>query len=271
MSEQNRKKPILGKIIIQGQILCKTGLHIGSSKETLEIGGLDSPVVRDPITREPYIPGSSLRGKLRSLLEKKENKHANRHSGQGVYRHECTDKSCTVCRLFGATADKREDKNSENQPARLCVRDARLTEESLKELDAIDTGLQYTELKFENALDRITAAANPRQIERVPAGTRFRFEMVYTAETENKAEIETDLKNLLGCLNMLHDDYLGGHGSRGYGQVKIEFHQDPIIVRKVDYYLNEKKDGTQKAIAGENIEQLLPKIAEITQFLGITK
>ncbi len=265
--KEGRKKPILAKIILSGQIHCQTGLHIGSSKENLEIGGLDSPVVRDPITRRPYIPGSSLRGKLRSLLERRLAKEANRYSGQGVYRHECTDKTCPVCRLFGAT--KGNENGTENQPARLLVRDGFLTQESLKELTEIDTGLQYTELKFENALDRITAAANPRQIERVPAGTQFAFEMVYTVETDSKEQTEEDLQNLMATLMIVQDDSLGGHGSRGYGKIKIVFPQAPpaITVRKVDYYTGKKE--AEKTITSIELEKPSETIQQITKFLGL--
>lgn len=107
-----------------------------------------------------------------------------------------------------------------NHPARLIVRDCHLTEDSIKRLESIDTGLYMTEWKFENGLDRITAAANPRQLERVPAGTKFKFEMVYTVEDENDAI--DDLKNLVIALSILQDDALGGHGSRGYGKIRFE-------------------------------------------------
>ena len=162
---------------------CKTGLHIGASKDNLDIGGLDAPVLRDPVTRAPYVPGSSLKGKLRSLLERRRGMLTIRHSGQG-HRHECTDPACPVCRLFGAAGGR----DGDNIPARLIVRDSLLTEAELELLSAIDTGLQYTEWKFENALDRITAAANPRQLERVPAGARFTFELVYNVEAPQQEQ-----------------------------------------------------------------------------------
>ncbi len=262
-----RQKPIIGKVIISGSLCCKTGLHIGSSKDNLEIGGLDSPVVRDPISREPYIPGSSLRGKLRSLFERQQGLEFNRYSGQNVYRHECIDKSCPVCRLFGATGSK----EGENQPARLSVRDVRLTSESRKILETIDTGLQYTELKFENALDRITASANPRQIERVPAGAEFGFEMVYTVETEDKQQVTKDLQNVLGLLNMLQDDSLGGHGSRGYGKVAVSFTKEApaILIRKTGYYTGQDKKQNEKMIAVETLDQALADVPEIVQFLSL--
>lgn len=224
------QKPILGKISIQGRIICKTGLHIGASRESLEIGGLDAPVLRDPISRTPYVPGSSLKGKMRCLFERKENKSFNRHGGGEVWRHECTDPKCSVCRLFGATGGTK----GENLPSRLVICDCELTKKSIEILDKIDTGLQYTELKFENSLDRVTAASNPRQLERVPAGAEFKFEIIYNVETPNNGEVKEDLDNILNTLSLLEDDYLGGHGSRGYGRIKFAI--KTITGRKIDYY-----------------------------------
>ncbi len=224
MSENHQnERPILGKVIISGILYCHTGLHIGASRENLEIGAIDSPVVRDPITREPYIPGSSLKGKMRSLLEKVLLLPLNRNGGTSknpIWRHECDTKvqakACKLCRLFGSTGKG----GGGNWPARLIVRDAFLTEDSLKKLEEIDTGLLYTEWKWENSLDRVTAAANPRQLERVPCGTEFNFEMVYTVDSVN--DLEEDLKNIKIALELLKMDYLGGHGSRGYGQIEMK-------------------------------------------------
>lgn len=271
MATKNKKetetRPILGKILITGKVHCLTGLHIGKAQDDWTIGGLDSPVVRDPITYKPYIPGSSFRGKLRCLFERVENGRnpefqLGRHSGQGVYRHECTKRTCKVCRLFGATGKKEE----KNIPSRLSIRDLRLTEESRRELEKIDTGLQYTELKFENALDRVTAAANPRQIERVPAGAEFDLEMVYTVESKNENEASEDLENLLMLLKLVQDDAIGGHGARGYGKIKIR--DLKLEARKLPYYQMLEKPGEAQSYtiqidSSANIEPL----KELIQFL----
>lgn len=245
---QERRKPLQGKIMLTGTVKCVTGLHIGASKDNLDIGGIDAPVLRDPVTRAPYIPGSSLKGKLRSLFERRQGMTYDRYSGQGVYRHECVNPTCQVCRLFGATAQRRDEGN--NMPARLIVRDSLLTPESKTRLESIDTGLQYTEWKFENALDRITAAANPRQLERVPAGAEFTFEMVYNVEAPDHKQTHEDLVNLLETLSLLEDDYLGGHGSRGYG--KIQFALNELSGRKVEFYGAETED------ARKNSSQVFP-------------
>ncbi len=206
------------KMVLEGELVVLTGLHVGSAAAGMQIGSVDSPVVRDPISNKPYIPGSSLKGKLRSLLEAAEGKEPNRPGGSGTHRHECDDREkalgCSVCRLFGSTGYK----GGKNHPARLAVSDLLLTDESFADLANLDTGLMYTEWKFENALDRITSSANPRQIERVPAGSAFHFRLIYD-DREDVEKLNEDMRNLTRTMSLLEDDALGGHGSRGYGRV----------------------------------------------------
>lgn len=271
MPAAQTQKPLIGKLRLNSTLIVETGLHIGGGGENLDIGGLDKPVIRDPITQHPYLPGSSIKGKLRSILERLFNKPLNRAGGSGTYRYESDDlkdgytevdsqtipyqgaENCPISRIFGSTGGSNfwvesqlaEQENLErvqrngvfltrsidgvehtkirrgrNAPARLIVRDCHLEDESAKKLKEIDTGLYMTEWKFENGIDRITAAANPRQLERVPAGSRFKFEMVYTVE--NATQAVEDLKNLAVALTILEDDALGGHGSRGYGKIRFE-------------------------------------------------
>ncbi|GJQ48198.1 MAG: type III-A CRISPR-associated RAMP protein Csm3 [Candidatus Kuenenia stuttgartiensis] len=260
-----QEKPLLGKIFILGKIKCETGLHIGGSKEKMDIGGIDAPVMRDPLTREPYIPGSSLKGKLRSLFERMENKQFNRSGGGDVWRHECTDSQCYVCRLFGSTGSNAD----ENLPSRLSVRDCLLEEESREKLKKIDTGLQYTEWKFENSLDRVTAAANPRQLERIPAGAKFEFEIVYNVEASN-GEAKKDLSNLLELISLLQDDYLGGHGSRGYG--KVGFTIDKFMARKLEFYRatsEEDKKSNSSILENKTIDECKQNVDEILSMFDI--
>jgi len=208
------------KVVLEGELEVLTGLHVGSAAAGMQIGSVDSPVVRDPMTSYPYIPGSSLKGKLRSLLEAAEGTKPNRSGGSGTFRHECDDREealkCPVCRLFGSTGYR----GGKNHPARLAVADLLLTEVSIEELKLIDTGLMYTEWKFENALDRVTSAANPRQIERVPAGSAFSFRLIYD-DREDVEMLDEDMRNLARVMELLQDDALGGHGSRGYGRVRF--------------------------------------------------
>jgi CRISPR-associated protein Csm3 len=247
--DQNTYRKLLGRVEIKGTLKCLTGLHIGASKDNMEIGAIDSPVVRDPISLEPYIPGSSLKGKLRTLLEKANpGLLPNRDGGSGTSRHECNDwgngtspnknykgstfdypgaLNCPVCRLFGSTGP---GEGNRNYPARLRVRDLKL--KNAAELKAIDTGLLYTEWKFENSIDRVTSAANPRNLERVPRGARFKLSIIY--DVEDAETLENDLDNLRLSLRLLEDDALGGHGSRGYGQVRFKFKK--IEAKTIEHY-----------------------------------
>ncbi|MBH8561134.1 type III-A CRISPR-associated RAMP protein Csm3 [Nostoc sp. CENA67] len=261
------QKPLLGKLTLTSQLSAETGLHIGGGGENLDIGGLDKPVIRDPLTKYPYLPGSSIKGKLRSTLERLLKKPLNRTGGSGTWRYESDDlanglteveegrfvayegaNTCQISRLFGSTGGSKfwmpintataegftettptktiEGQNyvrinrGRNAPARLIIRDCHLVPESAEKLKQVDTGLYMTEWKFENGIDRVTAAANPRQLERVPAGSKFQFELVYTVEDKDQA-IE-DLQNIAIALAILEDDALGGHGSRGYGKVRFQ-------------------------------------------------
>ena len=229
-----------GHIVISGIISCHSGIFIGGADDTLQIGGIDKSVIRNPLTGEPYIPGSSLKGKLRSITEKivKDAKGspfvANRSGdgGQGkVWRHECDDfddaKTCQLCRIFGATGEGDKD----NYPGALLVRDSTLFNKD----KLLQDGLPITETKMENAIDRLTSAASPRTFERVPAGAEFEFELVYRVETlepegvpkngnvtVDSARVKTDITNLLAAMDILEKDGLGGNISRGYGRIEFK-------------------------------------------------
>ncbi|MBI5674977.1 MAG: type III-A CRISPR-associated RAMP protein Csm3 [Nitrospirae bacterium] len=248
---------LLGKIIISGTLECLTGMHIGASRENMEIGAIDSPVVRDPVTREPYIPGSSLKGKMRALLEKALATIPNRPIGSDVKIHVCNNAEtaikCEVCRVFGATGKKENDKEGSNFPARLIVRDLYLTRDSMARLSDIDTGLQYTEWKFENAIDRVTSAANPRQIERVPKGAKFELELIYNVE--DAAHIVDDMKHIKLAIELIKMDAVGGHGSRGYGKVDVKYGN---ITGKTIAFLKDNTIGQQAtATTLDNVEGIV--------------
>ena len=200
---------------IRGMLVCKTGLRVGGSREDIEIGGLDNPIIRDPVTKLPYIPGSSLKGKLRSLLEYKEGKVT--PSGEP---HGCRENGCLICKVFGP----HKVVDHAFGPSRIIVRDALLTEESKKELEEkLEAGSLYTELKQEVSIDRKTGTASkpgPRTMERVPAGAKFALHIVLrTFEGDNKDELVKFVKEGVG---LLQQDYLGGSGTRGYGWVEIK-------------------------------------------------
>ena len=221
-----------GKIFLKGTIKVVTGLHIGGDKDNLDIGGIDSSVIRNPLNRQPYIPGSSLRGKMRGLLDRHFDRQLNKPVGQGVRVHECETpqdyNQCSVCQVFGVAPTKKALKGK-TMPTRLIARDVSLTKEALQDLKAADTEGELTEGKWEVAIDRITSAATPRQIERVPAGATFGpFELVYGIYTRNavsSSQIEAELTlfdTVLAGMELLQDDYLGGSGTRGYGKIAFE-------------------------------------------------
>ena len=198
---------LVKKIKIQTSITLVTGLHIGGSSDNVEIGGIDNPVIK-LATRgnEPYIPGSSLKGKMRCLLEQTAGA-----SKVGM------DKK--VNNLFGITESK--DLKTDNQPSKLIVRDAILSKESKEALLACDNlDMPYTENKWENVINRTKGIAeHPRQSERVPAGAVFNAEFVLNIWDDDK---EDDLLALFEKgIRLLENDYLGGSGSRGYGQIKF--------------------------------------------------
>jgi CRISPR-associated protein Csm3 len=235
---------MMGKVVITGGIRLVTGLHIGGAAAGLDIGGVDNPIIRHPVTREPYIPGSSLRGKIRALLERAYDKPLNKEV-QDVRLHECNSeesyKDCSVCHVFGVSpVDQRRNWQS-FKPTRLVVRDVGLTAESRAELETADTDLPYSEVKWEASIDRITSAAVPRQNERVPAGARFEpFEMIYTLYRLNGNDWQRDadwLAVVFEGMRLLEDDYLGGYGSRGAG--KIAFENLKVEWRPLAYYRGE--------------------------------
>ncbi len=199
---------------ITGILTCKSGLRIGGSKEDVEIGGMDNPVIRHPLTRLPYLPGSSLKGKLRSLLEYATGKvHAD---GEPCG---CARQDCLVCRVFGPHKVSQHGLG----PSRIIVRDAPLTEKSREDLEKLRAeGLLYVEVKTENMIDRRTGVAtNPRPVERVPAGTQFALNIsVRLFEEDDEKQV---LEFIERGLHMLESDTLGGSGTRGYGWVQAEY------------------------------------------------
>lgn len=220
----------LGKLLIEGDLVCETGLHIGAGKGTLEIGGADNPVVKDAFSR-PYVPGSSLRGRLRSLLEQalgltspKQLVYVSRRKGQEVRIHGSDDPGDEICLLFGRAPGRVERVEGEalNQatitPARLTVYDAALNLESITAAMRESLDDELTEVKSESAIDRITSQSQARTLERVTAGASFRIRLVLDVLCAEDKEL---VPVLLEGLSLLEDDSLGGGGSRGSGRVRL--------------------------------------------------
>ena len=190
------------KLVIEGTIVIKTGMHIGGSSDFSAIGAVDSPVVRDTLTRLPLIPGSSLKGKMRYLLAKELN--------NGILLNEPNNDQDEILRLFGSS------EKDKIRRARLKFNDIKLS--NLAELETFN--VSSTEVKFENTIDRKTAVAKPRQIERVIAGSKFDFEIFYNLD--DIKEVEKDFENIKQGFDLLEFDYLGGHGTRGSGRIAFE-------------------------------------------------
>ncbi|NTW83691.1 MAG: type III-A CRISPR-associated RAMP protein Csm3 [Chlorobiaceae bacterium] len=230
LKDQNRKNLkiiFLGVASISGKLKCVTGLHIGGGNDELKIGGIDRYVIKTT-DNKPYIPGSSFKGKTRSLFEKWHGLTSNRKGADKIYRYEADDidtaLSCELSRLFGSTS---KDGDKLNFPARLIVHD----------LLPINFKL---EKKSENTLDRLSAHANPRTNERVGSNSEFELQLDYNLEviTDDKNIVYLgndsrdnidyylndtiiDLQNIFNILLLLQHSYLGGSGSRGYGRVSF--------------------------------------------------
>jgi len=198
---------------IKALLVCKSGLRIGGTEANISIGGAENPIIKDA-KGMPYIPGSSLKGKLRSLLEYKYKRVKENGSpcdcGQPL-------QICPVCTIFGP------HKNTKHElgPTRIIVRDAFLSANSLKDWEkARSEGVAFTETKTETSIDRRTGMAVPRTQERVNAGTEFQLIIsVRIFEPDDEAKIVDIIKE---AINMISKDTLGGSGTRGYGWVEIK-------------------------------------------------
>ena len=228
MQQRNKKEVNMMKwtknIIYTYKLTLETGLHIGGIKDTVQIGGTDSPVYKsykrydgyDKALKVPVIPGSSIKGKIRSLLELKDNRTSDGKP--------CQCGTCLICKLFGfgANTDIKEFNHS-----RLVFRDASPTSDTIKEWDKNEDIIEGGEVKGENNLNRITSHATPRFIERVPAGSEFELEIILSIYDDDN---ENDLKKKFEeGISLLEDSYIGGSGSRGYGKIKLTPVGEPIV------------------------------------------
>ena len=259
---------LIGKLILEGELHCETGLHVGAGKGSLEIGGSDNPVVKDSFGR-PYVPGSSLRGRIRALLEQStgmavpsELVFVSRRKGQEVRIHQSDRPDDEICILFGRNPGRMDRVQGEAldsnhaTPARLAVFDAPLDPESITPQMRENLDDELTEVKNENAIDRITSQANPRTIERVPAGARFHVRFMLDMLCEEDAPL---LALLVQGLRLLEDDALGGGGSRGSGRVR--FGGLKLIWRGKDYYAS---GAAQKdLVTGADLGALQSQVNEI--------
>jgi CRISPR-associated protein Csm3 len=233
---------LIGIKEIKGTLILKSGLHIGSGDTEMRIGGTDNPVIKHPHTQEPFIPGSSIKGKVRSLLEMRSGLMVQTDGNPvglklcekltGSLKTECEK----ILKLFGSSGADAESGPALG-PTRVSFSDCSLSA-SWKEKAAIKRWAA-TEIKSENSIDRIRGTAkNPRFTERVPAGTEFDFSVSFK---EFQGE-EGLLEILLEGLKLLEMDALGGSGSRGYGRMALKFN-DPMFQEKFDNSLPFSREG----------------------------
>lgn len=204
MSE-NKLHTIKDKIIITADMTLITGMHIGASNDFSPIGAVDSVVVKDPLTGKPIVPGSSIKGKLRTIIAKLKS--------DDYFLPKLEKDKNEVKELFGSSAD------NDIREARLQFYDLFL--KNADELEKKNLDLGYTEIKFENTINRISAGATPRQLERVPAGAIFEFKLIYNAIKNEEDNILEDFNLLSSGIKALQLDYIGGSGTRGYGKVRF--------------------------------------------------
>ncbi|MFQ3666742.1 MAG: type III-A CRISPR-associated RAMP protein Csm3 [Sphingomonadaceae bacterium] len=201
---------LVGITQIRARLVVATGLHIGAGDLAMRIGGIDNPVVRHPVTDEPYVPGSSLKGKIRALLEWTSGAIRDEKPLSLDQRGEPGVEP--ILRLFGVGGG---DASNDIGPSRLSVSDAPLG----AAFRAPGRNAPVTEAKFENSINRIQGTAtNPRQTERVVAGTEFDFCAAIRRFEGDEGLVDLFLKGL----RLLEMDALGGSGSRGYGKVRFE-------------------------------------------------
>jgi len=219
-------------IIYKGKIKVTTGLHIGSGKESLKIGGTDNPVVTTYITYNdeknnkiieiPYIPGSSIKGKMRSLLS--------------MIQKEDSQWQDLVNTVFGMGLEKNKDSNNTKKEydwqTRIIIRDAFPTKEWIKNIAKFEFYNGGVEVKGENTINKMNGSAQPRFIERVIPNMEFDVEILVSIfDNDNEQQIENLIKT---GIELIEDSYLGGNGSRGYGKVKFDLSNPEY--RDIEYY-----------------------------------
>lgn len=231
----------VNKYIISGEIKTISGLHIGGTNDGFSIGSIDAAVIKHPLTGAPYIPGSSLKGKMRSLTELRLGTLGTKSYSKQIQNGPTINPEHLAARLFGNISeensrDRRNDatpKKKSQIPSRIIVRDAHLIQEK-EENAEVTVDYSIPEVKTEVLIDRITSKAMPRSMERVPAGATFGLEMVLNVFKGEEHYAGNYLEDVLKSLLLVQDDYLGGKGSRGSGQ--ISFILKKIVKKDMSYY-----------------------------------
>ncbi|MGL4484411.1 MAG: type III-A CRISPR-associated RAMP protein Csm3 [Anaerovoracaceae bacterium] len=228
---------MFGKIEIRADLLIKTGMHIGGTEAFAAIGAIDSPVIKDKLSDLPMIPGSSIKGKMRSLLSKQYN------DGKPVKSH--GEDGEKIIRLFGKANGKGDEKGRES---RLIFSDTIISNKD----EILEAGADSpTEAKMENTINRLSAVANPRQIERVIRGAKFPISIIYNVYNIEEDELVEDFKSIVEGLKLLTYDYLGGHGSRGYGRIEFDNLDCKMVIGEIQEEVISKCKSLLKEVCDE--------------------
>ena len=268
-----------GSFVIEYKLRAITGLRVGGSREEFDIGGTDNPVIKVPVEipefyedgsplpkGAPYIPGSSIKGKMRSLLEWVYGNVERMYQKYGSSDIEkagkpCDCGECEICKVFG-TGDARTLDNLVKQgkklpgPPRAKFFDAYPTKDTLDRLEKVLGKGLFTEIKTENQINRITSKANPRKVERVPAGAEFKGRIVFDCYEEGDHNL---IPLIFQGMKKLEDSFLGGYGSRGSG--RVEFKEITVTWRPVDFYKGSGKEYRLEKL--RNVDEALQKLEEI--------
>lgn len=200
---------------IKGTIKLLSGTRIGGSDAALQIGGVDNICIKHPVTLEPYLPGSSLKGKMRCEMEQTQGRFSGRDNNEPCG---CGEKECLICRVFGPHKNTRHELG----PTRIIVRDANLK-----------SGGEI-EIKTENMIDRQKGmATNPRQSERVVEGSTFDFavrlsvwdldkDCTYKLDDKEYTGGEALLAFVKDSMRKMQASGIGSSVSRGYGHIQFE-------------------------------------------------
>jgi CRISPR-associated protein Csm3 len=213
---------LTGIITLKATLELVTGLRIGAGDSEMHIGGVDNTVIKHPHTQSPYIPGSSLKGKMRSLLEWRSGAVQQEALGWKDFEAAGGTQQAEVKRilqLFGISGDKKigVEHMEKIGPTRISFWDCNLNPEWEKQIR--EDNFSLTEVKSENRINRISGVAeHPRQTERVPAGAQFDFRLSIKRLVGDGDDL---LTTVLQGLKLLELDSVGGSGSRGYGKVRF--------------------------------------------------
>jgi CRISPR-associated protein Csm3 len=244
-------------LIVSGHIVCGTGLHVGGANESIEIGGIDNIIIRDAISENPFIPGSSLKGKMRSLMELNDpDSSKNIIGGNGNpldMGKPCKCGKCLPCKIFGTSADETAPEKQMG-PTRTIFRDAFPTKETIEMWTKSQEVIKGAEVKYENTINRINSEANPRPSERVPKGSKFDFEIVFSIYDKEDKE---NFKGIFEAMMLVEDNYIGGSGTRGYG--KISFEDISVIKRTTKYYKGSEDE--EKLLECKNAKETLKSLS----------